>query len=219
MDNLDQQSEALKKALIVLDKVFNNNFPYRVIGSTVIAAINKKPHRTINDIDIVIDKNNFDKVLELIKKEGYIIEQRHILGLKFTEAKDSQRVGFTFLLVGNFTDKYFSCNIYPQVELRVSNDYIIPTTYNLYGINITGIPLNSIRESLKISNLNPKRTLDKQILQKAIGSKQLQGESLGQAFKVFIFGIEIPHLYTIFSYLYNLYGGLRVLLGKKYEVW
>ncbi len=220
MDNIKNCLLTLENALLVLDKVFNqNNFPYRVIGSTLIAAINGKPHRTINDIDIVVDEENISAILDLIQKEGYILERKNKLGMKWLEAKSPNRVGFTFMLVGKFDDKGFTCNVFPNLQLRVSNEYIKPTTYELFGIKIVGIPPFSIKESLKISNLNPKRSLDKRILTEAIGSKEIGGETLDHAFKVFLFNKEIPHLYSAFSHFYNLYGGARVFLGKKYEIW
>lgn len=46
-----------------------------------------------------------------------------------------------------------------------------------------------------------------------------EGGKYEKSFKVFLFGREIPYLYPLFSWLYNIFGGIRVLLNKKYEVW
>lgn len=44
-------------------------------------------------------------------------------------------------------------------------------------------------------------------------------KTMAESFTVRIWGIKLPYLYLIFSFLYNLYGGLRVRFGKKYEIW
>ncbi len=213
-------TEQLANSLKILDKVFNKNkINYRVIGSVLIAALNSKPHRMIGDIDIITDKFGSQKVIRILKNYGYKINKRKKLGLSWIELIHKKLLGYTFLMVGDFNKDYFSLKVFPSLELRVLKDYIKPTKYSLMGTNFIGIPLRSIYEGLKISNLNPKRMLDKKIFLNITDNKTPQGMSLNKAFEILFFGIKIPYFYSIFSFLYNLFGAVRVRLGKKYEIW
>lgn len=210
----------VKGGLLLLDKVFNKQkINYRVLGSLLVAALNGKPHRKLNDIDILLDVNHADKVFQTLKEEGYKIELKRKFGFAWIEAHHPQNLGFTFLLVGKFEDKYFSYKLSKSLQLRISNEYLKPTQYSLFGINFTGIPQRSIYEGLKISSLNPKRTQDKKVVERNFGAFPPDGERFNKAFKIYLFGKEIPGAYAFFSQFYNLYGGLRVRFGKKYEVW
>lgn len=220
-------NELAKKHLIsvtnglkVFDRVFNKrSINYRVLGSVLVAALNITPHRTLGDIDVLVDKDDYEKVVSGLQASGYTIENKQKYGFKWTEAHHNSALGFTFLLIGKFSNDFFSCQLTRNIELRISANYLKPTNYSLHGINFIGIPRRSIYEGLKISSLNPKRTLDKRIVMNSFQQTIPQGDTLDESFKIFFNGVEFPHAYIIFSQLYNFYGGLRVLLGKKYEVW
>lgn len=216
----DEHIKAVKNGLNVLNKVFDQkNVQYRVLGSVLIASLNGKPHRTLGDIDVLVDKTDFDKIVSDLRSEGYNFETKHKYGFGWTEARSNGSLGFTFLLVGKFFDKYFSYNLTKNIELRISGKYLEPTKYSLFGTTFVGIPLRSIYEGLKISSLNPKRTLDRKVVIEYLKGQVPPGETLDQSFRVYLSGVEIPHAYTFFSQLYNFYGALRVLFGKKYEIW
>lgn len=214
-------SRSVLDSLQILDDIFNKqSLNYRVIGSVLITAINGKPHRTLHDIDLIIDKSDISTIFSALKNNRYTILYRRILGINWYEAIHKNNLAFTFLMVGTFSESYFIVNFNRYIKLTISNSYIAPTKYTLEGITFTGIPLQSVYEGLKISNFNPKRLDDKRIVESAINNNPIhKSESLDHAFKIFIFGLEIPHLYTLFSYLYNIFGAIRVRLGKKYEVW
>lgn len=217
---LNGQEQLIIKGLHVLNQVFSKqSVNYRVLGSILIAALKGKPHRTIGDIDILLDASDLEKVLSGLQNNGYSIEEKKKFGFFWIEAHSPRSLGFTFLLVGDFGREYFSYKLSKNIELRISNSYLTPTEYFLFGVQFIGIPVRSIYEGLKISNLNPKRTLDRKVVKESFSSKIVDGETLDKSFKVFVFGREFPHAYNIFSQLYNLYGGLRVLFGKKYEIW
>lgn len=216
----DEHIKTIQRGLSVLNKVFNrNNVGYRVLGSVLVASLNEKPHRTLGDIDILVDESDYEKVISNLRAEGYTIETKHKSGFKWIEAHHNGSLGFTFLLIGKFSEDYFSCRLTKNIELRISTKYLKPTKYSLLGISFIGLPLRSIYEGLKISGLNPKRTLDRKVVANYLKGNTPSGETLDHAFKVYLFGVEIPHAYALFSQLYNIYGGLRVLFGKKYEVW
>ena len=217
---MNPQAESIKNSLLVLDQVFNQQrVSYRVLGSVLIGALNGKPHRHLGDIDILLDQRYKQAVFMQLTAAGYQLIEKEKLGFHWTEAHKSNSLGFTFLLIGKFTPHYFSYQIARFLELRISLDYLKPTQYHLSGIKFTGIPHHSVYEGLKISNFNPKRKADRRIIQNILGSRPSSGISLNQAFKVYLGNLQLPYTYPTFSYLYNLYGGLRVVLGKKYEIW
>src|SRR3989344_8390220 len=218
IDSQDEHTQAVQRGLDVLDKVFNQgNVKYRVLGSVLVAALNGKPHRTLGDIDVLVDQDSYEKVILNLQAEGYIIETKHKFGFNWTEVHRDGNLGFTFLLIGEFSKDYFSCKLSKNIELRISTRYLEPTEYSLLEISFIGLPLRSIYEGLKISNLNPKRTLDRKVITDFLKGNISSGETLGHSFKIYLSGVEIPYAYTLFSQLFNIYGGLRVLLGRKYE--
>jgi len=215
----EQYLKEVRCGLQTLDKVFNNRqVNYRVLGSVLVAAINGKPHRTLGDIDILLDQSNLHRVVGELQKEGYKVINMKKLCFSWLEAHKENCIGFTFLLVGKFCEDYFSYK-YGWVELRISGSYLTPTKYSLLGYSFVGIPLCSVYEGLKISDLNPKRTLDNEVVKRVLGNKISGGNTLEQSFQVYLLGVAIPHLYPLFSRLYNIYGGLRVKFGKRYEIW
>lgn len=210
----------VKKGLKALDRIFNKqNIDYRVLGSLLVAALNERPHRKLGDIDILIDKRDIDKVINKLKSEGYGIFNKKKVGFQWQEAHRVDALGFTFLLVGDFKKNHFSYRLSKNIELRISNSYLKLTKYSLLGNSFRGIPIRSIYEGLKISSLNPKRSIDNTVIKKAINNHIPDGISLESVFKIYIMNIKIPYAYSLFSWLYNLYGGLRVIMGKKYEIW
>ena len=131
------------------------------------------------------------------------------------EAKKDGHLGFTFLLVGEFTPSGFVYRIGKWIELRVRTDYISPTEYTFEGVRFHGLPVSSVASGIHQAFLNPKRQLDKQMVQPYLKSKV---SPYGQIY-IHLFGIPIPYLYDFYSFSYNLLGAGRVLLGKKYEFW
>ncbi len=215
-----QHTEQIKCGLSTLDEIFNQKgINYRVLGSVLVAAINGEPHRTLGDIDILLDKANWPRISKDLEKEGYEIIKKRKAGFDRYEAHKDNCLGFTFLLLGKFEQDLFSYDINKFIKLTISNAYLQPTKYSLFGHSFIGVPPRSVYEELKISSLNPKRQLDKEVVAKAFGNRIPNGESLSQAFKIYIAGRQIPYAYPFFSGIYNLYGGLRVLFGKKYEIW
>lgn len=216
----DDHTKAIRRGLSVLNKVFTQkNVDYRVLGSILVASLNGKPHRTLGDIDVLIDETDYEKVISNLRAEGYTIETKHKAGFSWKEARCDGNLGFTFLLIGRFSTDHFFCKLARNIDLKISTKYLKSTEYSLLGTSFVGIPLRSIYEGLKISGLNPKRTLDRKVVTNYFKGNIPSGETLGDSFKIYIFGVKIPYAYTLFSQVYNLYGGLRVLFGRKYEIW
>lgn len=128
----------------------------------------------------------------------------------------TQKSLITNLLVGKFEENYFTYTLFKGCELRLNADYIYPTEYQFNGIKFLGIPISSAIAGIRQASLNPKRTLDKKMLHDEI--KKIKAPACGNI-NVYFYGISIPYLYDIFSFFSNIYGGVRILFGKKYETW
>ena len=101
-------------------------------------------------------------------------------------------------------------------ELRIKSEYLRPTEYLFEDAKFTGIPISSAIAGIRQSFLNPKRKLDKKILKEEMKNTKVKTYN---NISVYIFGIKLLYLYDLFSFFYNIFGGIRVILGKKYEVW
>jgi len=219
-ENLDEHIKRVRGGLTALREVFAGNAgEYRVVGSALVAALYGKPHRKLGDIDMLVDAAKNRQIIAGLIEKGYTIENKSAWGFRWQEAYHRSRLGFTFLLVGTFGSQYFSCVLRGHIELRISNAYIKPMRYSLLGIEFIGIPRESVYQGIKASFLNPKRTLDRKIMKALCADVFSEGEKLDASFQLYLCGIRVPYAYTIFSHLYNLYGGIRVRFGKKYEAW
>ncbi len=216
-------SQVIKESLSVIGDVLNKSgAEYRIVGSLLVAALNGKPHRTVGDVDVVLEESAFDTVLLKLKEHGFVREEKSwgCGFFRWIEMNHERLVGFTFLLVGKFEDDYFECALTKHITIRISNKFLQKTEYTLFGFSFAGVPTTSICDGLRISNLNPKRELDRAVMRRILNRDALlYGESIDKSFKVYLFGIHLPFAYSLFSQLYNLYGGLRVMFGRRYEVW
>ncbi len=213
----DKQKLQITNSLKILTKLLKEcESDYRIVGSLVIVAYKGKIFRRIGDVDIVLDSKSEKTVHDKLKKEGFVFVKKRWTSFVWWEASKKDHLGLTFFLVGDFTPNYFSYRFSRWGELRVNNDYLKPTPYSFDGISFIGIPISSAIAGIHQAFLNPKRTLDKHILAKEIKETEVK---VFDNINVYLAGIKIPFLYDCFSFLYNVYGGLRVMFGKKYEMW
>lgn len=216
---MKNQERSTINSLEALQEVFKGIPDYRVLGSILVAAINGKPHREIHDIDLLIDEKNIKEVLARFEKLGFKRVQKHAPGFSWDEFEKPNYLTFTNLLKGSFKEGYFEYRINRWLSLRINGDYLTATQYKLYGLPIKGIPKRSVFEGIKIASLNTKRKIDREVITGNFGSELPDGLSINKAFKVKVFGLNIPYLYGIFSQIYNLIGGVRQKLGKPYDPW
>ena len=214
-DNIEQ----LKNSLKVIRKVFAGFEDYRIIGSTLVAAINNRAHRKLHDIDLLIDEKIYDEVSKRFKEQGFKKITKRAPGFEWDEYQKDNYLTFGVLLRGKFTKDYFEYKPNNYISLSIKSEYLKPTKYELYGESLRGIPVSAVYEGIKISSLNTKRKTDKDVVLNKIGNTIPSGLSLNQAFYVKLFGIRIPYLYTAFSEIYNLIGGARLAIGKSYDPW
>ncbi|HSA83487.1 MAG TPA: hypothetical protein VLF20_01200 [Patescibacteria group bacterium] len=216
---MNNNSEQIKNSLAVLQEVFSGMKNYRILGSVLVAAINTKPHRELHDIDLLIDQKIYDEVVGRFIKFGFRKITKHASGFTWDEFEKENHLTFGVLLKGSFKEDVFEYKANNYITLLVDNEYIKPTMYELYGKKILGIPLRSVYEGIKIASFNTKRRVDKEVVVEKIGNTLSEGLSLNQAFHVRIGNIEIPYLYTLFSQVYNIVGGVRLAFGKSYDTW
>ena len=215
--NPENQEKQIGKSLKVITEIFSScNAGYRVLGSTLLVAHINKVFRHINDVDVLLDIRARDCVFEKLKNYGFELEQKTKSGFSWFEAKKNDYLGLTFLLIGEFEKNYFSWRFMKFFELRIKADYLQPTEYNFENVKFIGIRISSAIAGIRQSFLNPKRKLDKQILGQEMGKTKVKTYN---NISVYIFGLKLPYLYDLFSFFYNIYGGMRVVFGRKYEIW
>src|SRR3989338_9677437 len=217
MINSENQKQQIGNSLKTITEVFGScNANYRVLGSTLLVAHATRVFRHINDVDVLLDIMARDCVFEKLKNYCFELERKTKSGFSWFEAKKNDYLGLTFLLIGEFEKNYFSWRFMKFFELRIKADYLQPTEYNFENVKFIGIPISSAIAGIRQSFLNPKRKLDKQILENEVNKSKVK---IYNNISVYIFGVKLPYLYDSFSFLYNIYGGIRVMFGKKYEAW
>ncbi len=215
---MKNQKPQILRSLKLAVKIFNEcKANYRIVGSMLVTSIAKRIFRRVGDLDVLLDNKSYPIVLHKLEESGYVLKKKNWGFFKWIEAEKIDCLGFTFLLVGDFTDTYFTYRMFPHVELRIRIEYLNPTNYSFEEVTFVGIPRSSVMAGIRQAFLNPKRKLDKQILLEF--TKNDTSQQTYDNLQVFIFGIKIPYLYDIFSFFYNIYGGFRVMFGKKYETW
>ena len=203
---------SLSTTLRLLNKCGAN---YRILGSMLVIAYSDKIFRPIADIDILLDEKSRDIFFKELKNNGFTIKKRSLFKLIWFEAEKPNHLGLTFLMIGNFSNKYFSYKVEKNIELRINNVYLTPTNYTFRGVEFIGIPLTSVVAGIKQSSFNPKRRFDRE----ALKDEMKKDAKVYGNINVYLFGIKIPYLYETFSFVYNIYGALRAIFGFKYESW
>ena len=215
--NSENQEQQIGKSLKAITDIFGGcNANYRVLGSTLLVAYKNRVFRHINDIDILLDIGVKDCVFEKLKNYGFELERKTKLGFSWFEAKRNDHLGLTFLLIGKFEKNYFGWHFMKIFELRIKADYLRPTEYDFENVKFIGVPISSAIAGIRQSFLNPKRKLDKKVLGEEMNKVQVKTYN---NISVYIFGLKLPYLYDFFSFFYNIYGGIRVVCGRKYEIW
>ncbi len=209
----------IKNSLQAMQIIFAGLEDYRIVGSILVASMNGQPHRELHDIDVLVDESIYQKVLDRFVKAGFIKVTKHAPGFTWDEFQKPQHLTFGMLLIGRFETNYFIYKANPWLTIQIKNSYLSPTAYLLFGSKIRGIPPRSVYEGIKIASLNAKRIGDKQIVAHYLGTRITEGLSINQAFRIKIFGVGLPYLYTLFSQGYNLIGGIRLRFGRSYDPW
>lgn len=211
------QKQQIVNSLKEISQIFNEcKSEYRIIGSILIVAYKQEVFRKIADVDILLDQGGKECVFNKLQSMGFNLKRRRWFNFVWVEAEKENYLGLTFFLVGEFTLDYFSYRFSKLFELRIKNSYLKPTKYRFGGVGFIGIPISSHISGIKQAFLNPKRSLDKQILSEEIKNSN---QNTYNNIMVYLAGVKIPYLYDLFSFFYNIYGGLRVRFGQKWEAW
>ena len=215
--NFEFQRQQIGNSLRVLTEIFKSCAAnYRIFGSILIVAHTGEVFRRIGDIGVIFDARNEHYVFEKLKKDGFVFEKKGGAGYYWFEANKDGCLGITFFLVGEFNKNYFSRRFMKIFELRVRSDYLQPTEYRFEQSTFVGIPLASAIAGIKQSFSNPKRKLDLQILEKDVPKNQVK---IYNNISFYVAGIKLPYLFDALSFLYNIYGSIRVMFGYKYALW
>ena|SRR3990167_4508936 len=214
---MEEQRQEIIQSLKAITDVFREcKAEYRIIGSTLLVAYKNELFRRIHDIDIILDAKSKTSVFDILKKKGFIFKKRRWAGFTWFEAEKPGYLGLTFFLVGEFAKEYFTWKFSKRGELRINATYLEPTEYVFDGVRFVGIPIASAIAGIRQAFLNPKRSLDKRILDKEMKRSKVR---IYNNINVYVKGVKIPYLYDLFSFFYNIYGGLRVTFGQRWEAW
>ncbi len=212
-----EEKQNIINSLRLAVKIFKDcEADYRILGSVLIVAHLNRVFRHIGDLDVVLDRQHKNCVFKKLEDHGFELIKKQWGFFKWIEAEKKGHLGFSFLLIGDFKSDYFSYRFLNIFELRIKDAYLKPTPYSFGKVEFVGIPTSSVVSGIRQSFLNPKRKLDKQVL--ANEMKKRKKQHYGNI-NVYLFGIKLPFLYDAFSFLYNIYGGVRILFGRKYETW
>lgn len=216
MTNTNQQSQIFNSLRLFTNITKSCKSEYRIVGSVLLTAHFNNVFRELHDIDILIDESSYRCVIHKLQEHNFKIKKETWGGFSWIEATKVGFLPIEFFLVGKFHKKYFEYTINNFLQLRIETNYLKPVTYEFQRIRFTGVPLPSCLVGIHESSLNPKRNIDKQLLMKELGNKKVKRYD---NINVYFAGIKLPYLYDFFCFLHNIYGGMRVLFGKKWETW
>lgn len=212
--NTDIVCKTLTKVVGILEL---HNIKYRFLGSVVITAINGKLHRSLGDLDLIIDSNKKDVLYAALKNLGYkraggiFNFARKYLSLEQLEHTKLLGLGYFYGIWKNdgtfiMGDKNLSLNIDPHV--------LKETKYVFCGVNFLGILENAIAAGIYESRTNPKRKQELLILK----DKKIEPFA-NKYIHINIFGIRADWIYHLSMTVLNIIGVIRVRLGLSFDPW
>ncbi len=204
----------LKQLLNILK---SGGVKYRILGSVVMASMNRKLHRKLGDFDLIIDAGKKEYMSAELKKIGYVPSGglfkffRKYFNLDQYESDSLLGVGYFYgqwqpdgsMVVGgkNF---YITIDPHPLKE----------TNYSFYGLNFVGIPERAIATGVMASSGNPKRA--KEVL--FLKEHNIQPFP-NNYIHIHLFGLRSDWLYSLIKNSLNLIGFIRVRLGLAFDPW
>lgn len=205
----------LRLLIKILD---DHKIEYRFFGSVVLAAINGKAHRSLGDLDLLVDSAKIDILDRELKKLGYTQSSGILFKLAskylFLETFDHP----TLLSVGYFYGKWQADGSFimggEKANISLDAYALEKTTYYLHGMKFIGVAKKAVATRIKSSELNPKRKKELGILEE----RNIQ--PFPDTFiHINIFGIRADWIYHLFTKIQNIIGGIRVKLGLSFDPW
>lgn len=212
--NTDIVCKTLSKIVKILEA---HNIKYRFLGSVVVAAINGKLHRSLGDLDLIIDSSKKDILYKALTDLGYkracgiFNFARKYLFLEQLEHEKLLGIGYFY---GIWRDDGAFVMGDKNLRFRVDPHALEMTKYTFCNVNFLGIPERAIATGIFESRTNPKRRGELLIL------KQKKIEPLPNKYiHVNIFGIRADWIYHLFMTVLNIIGLIRVKLGLPFDPW
>jgi hypothetical protein len=183
----------------------------------VIAAINERLHRSLGDLDLIIDSDKKDILYAALKELGYkraggmFDFARKYLSLEQLERTEFLGVGYFY---GTWKDDGAFMMGNRKLSLIVDPYALKETKYTFCGVNFLGIPESSIATGIYESRTNPKRKQELLIL------KEKKIEPLTNRYiHVSVFGVSADWIYHFSMTFLNIIGMTRVRLGLPFDPW
>lgn len=219
-----QANQKVKTTLKMLIKILKDlKIKYRIWGSIIPAAIFRRLHRPLGDIDILIDEKDLEDSLDKIKENNFKINKREIkiFGLVFPWIEaETDKVSPLTIFYGHF-DKHnnFEVALSKRLKLVIAGKIIKPTKYSLFGIEFIGVPKETACLGVYRSRFSSKRKYEVPIMESVVKPSEIpykrEVELYFNNIKVPLFGI----IYDFLQHSRNIIGKIRVFFGKPYDFW
>lgn len=212
--NNREVQETLKAFLDILHDL---NVRHLFLGSLVLSAIHGKQHRRLGDFDVLLDISKHNEVKKKLLGLGYI-EAKGMFSFARKYLSIETLVHPTLVSIGYFYGTWRDDGSFlmggAKNHLSVDARALQPTEYTLYGQLFQGLPKAVIASGIHASKHNPKRIEEVQILQEQ-NIQPMKDDYI----HVTIGNVRSDWLYCFSMKLLNMYGAIRVKLGKPFDPW
>ena len=214
MYNKKQVQPTLRHLVKILDR---EKIQYRLLGSVVTAAIYGRLHRSLGDIDLIVDVRKKNQLLNSLQKLGYKrAGGMFAFGRRFLALETLDHP--TLLSVGYFVGKWKKDRSFVMggnaLHTIVESRGVVPSPYKLMGISFIGIPPGAVATGILSSKSNEKRKKEIKLLQE----KQIVPLK-NDYIHVRFLGIPLDFLYHGAMGLFNVLGNLRQSMGLPFDPW
>lgn len=212
---MNNQAEVVQTLELVHTTCQSCQAEYRVVGSTLLAALVGRVYRLVPDVDVLLEVERADFVLDQLEHEGFSIHKQTLLGSPLFTCRKKGYTDISLLGLGTFTPDYFSLPLRYGFSVKIPRRYIAPTLYQLGRVTFIGIPIEGVAPSVIRTAYKPVRQIDIEQLSKVV---QLNDYATLGIMHLYFRNQKIPWIYDWFVSSKNLVGKVRLFLGKPYEL-
>lgn len=193
-DHFDQLNQPILETLKDVKILAEKRIKYLVFGSILCAACKGEFYRSIEDVDLLCDLKDQNKIIKIFENLGYdskIIKPKFRLGFYWLDLRNKKNPRkYVAIVFGRFEKKggwRFPLN--HRLSLYIPNLGIEPTKYTLKGVDFIGFPVESVYIPLKLMPIlydDPKRKYDLSCIENKVDMKivkRIYQNGLGIHFK------------------------------------
>ena len=216
IENNFNSAQVYKTLKIVLKILKKYKVKHWFEGSIIPTALNGKPLRQVNDLDIVLVSENPKNIIQELKRHGYKRKTKNIY-----RVSDQLNI-FTFehpklLEVGFFAAKeigndYVISNVIAQVI--IPKHKLPDTKYRFKDLQFNGIPASAAYTLSRLHPENPKREKELKLFKKL---KIKPGN--WPLYDFYLLGFKAKWAIDFINFSLVIIGKIRLTLGKPYDPW